>query len=215
MSASLRPHGLQPTRLLHPWDFPGKNTGVGCHFLLQKIFPTQGLNPGLPPCGKMLYRLSHQGTEDKSKIQTQAKSLPQRKRLERRLRGRQRAAIMAATDRELEAGTPWIPPSTPREAVISPVSWSHISFLTSLLFSLLPHQEQNQQIWSLVSYQAASSTLNPSVPVKTRTHSPGGPDQKATSGHSLPYQGCWCPLRPQDLSLLLAYSRLSCRRRSL
>ena len=34
MSNSLRPHGLQPTRLLHPWDFPGKNTGVGCHCLL-------------------------------------------------------------------------------------------------------------------------------------------------------------------------------------
>ena len=33
MSDSLRPHGLQPTRLLHPWDFLGKNTGVGCHFL--------------------------------------------------------------------------------------------------------------------------------------------------------------------------------------
>ena len=31
---SQRPHGLQPTRLLHPWDFPGKNTGVGCHCLL-------------------------------------------------------------------------------------------------------------------------------------------------------------------------------------
>ena len=30
------------TRLLCPWDFPGKNTGVGCHFLLQGIFPTQG-----------------------------------------------------------------------------------------------------------------------------------------------------------------------------
>ena len=28
------PHGLQPTRLLHPWDFPGKSTGVGCHYLL-------------------------------------------------------------------------------------------------------------------------------------------------------------------------------------
>ena len=39
---SLPPHGLQPTRLLCPWDFPGKNTGVGCHFLLQGIFPTQG-----------------------------------------------------------------------------------------------------------------------------------------------------------------------------
>ena len=30
------PHGLQPTRLLHPWDFPGKSTGVGCHCLFQK-----------------------------------------------------------------------------------------------------------------------------------------------------------------------------------
>ena len=35
MSDSVRPHGQQPTRLLHPWDSPGKNTGVGCHFLLQ------------------------------------------------------------------------------------------------------------------------------------------------------------------------------------
>ena len=35
MSDSVRPHRRQPTRLLCPWDFPGKNTGVGCHFLLQ------------------------------------------------------------------------------------------------------------------------------------------------------------------------------------
>ena len=41
MPDSLRPHGLQPTRLLCPWDFPSKDTGVGCHFLLQGIFPTQ------------------------------------------------------------------------------------------------------------------------------------------------------------------------------
>src|SRR5574337_1179073 len=34
MSDSSRPHGLQPTRLLRPWDFPGKRTGVGCHCLL-------------------------------------------------------------------------------------------------------------------------------------------------------------------------------------
>ena len=39
--------------------FPGKNTGVGCHFLLQEIFPTQGLNPGLPHCRQTLYHLSH------------------------------------------------------------------------------------------------------------------------------------------------------------
>ena len=33
-----QPHGLQPTRLLHPWDFPGKSTGVGCHCLLRYIY---------------------------------------------------------------------------------------------------------------------------------------------------------------------------------
>ena len=132
MTDSLRPHGLQPARLLCPWDPPGKNTGVGCHFLLQGvfslvyllvqifwwqsprfylfddvfsesesfsvvsdscepmdcglqgsfvhgiiqhkktgvgslsllqgIFPTQGLNPGLPHCRRILYHLSHQGS---------------------------------------------------------------------------------------------------------------------------------------------------------
>ena len=53
-SATLRPHGLKPTKLLRPWDSPGKNTGVGCHFLLQGIFPTQGSNPGLPHCRQPL-----------------------------------------------------------------------------------------------------------------------------------------------------------------
>ena len=37
MSGSVRPHGPQPTRLLRPWDFPGKSTGVGCHCLLHTI----------------------------------------------------------------------------------------------------------------------------------------------------------------------------------
>ena len=41
---SLRPYGLWPTRLLCSWDFPGKNTGVGCHLLLQGIFLSQGSN---------------------------------------------------------------------------------------------------------------------------------------------------------------------------
>ena len=49
VSDSLRPHGLQPARLLCPWDSPGKNPGVGCHALLQGLFLTQGSNPFLPP----------------------------------------------------------------------------------------------------------------------------------------------------------------------
>ena len=47
VSDSLWPPGLQPTRLLCPWNSPGKNTGVGCHFFLHGIFPTQGSNPSL------------------------------------------------------------------------------------------------------------------------------------------------------------------------
>ena len=62
LSNSLRPHGLQPTRLLCPWNSPGQNTGMGSLSLLQGIFPTQGSNPGLPHCRRVLYHLSHQGS---------------------------------------------------------------------------------------------------------------------------------------------------------
>ena len=48
--------------LLSLWNFLSKNTGVGCHFLLQGIIPTQGSNPGLLHCRQTLYHLSHQGS---------------------------------------------------------------------------------------------------------------------------------------------------------
>ena len=54
------PMDCSPTRLFSPWDFPGNNTGVGCHALLQGIFPTQGSNLGLLHCRWILYCLSHQ-----------------------------------------------------------------------------------------------------------------------------------------------------------
>ena len=61
ISDSLWPHGLYPARFLCPWNSPGKNTEVGCHSILQGVFPTQGWNPGLPHCRRILYHLSHQG----------------------------------------------------------------------------------------------------------------------------------------------------------
>ena len=61
-SNSLRPHRLKLATFLCPWNSPGKNTGVGCHSLLQGIFPTQGLNPGLLYHRLILYHLSHQGS---------------------------------------------------------------------------------------------------------------------------------------------------------
>ena len=51
-----------PPRFLCPWDFSGKGTRVGCHFLLQGIFPTQGWNLDLLHCRQILYCLSHQGS---------------------------------------------------------------------------------------------------------------------------------------------------------
>ena len=56
------PHGLKPTRLLCPWDFPGKNTGASCYFLLQGIFLTQGSNSYLLHWQADSSPLSHQGS---------------------------------------------------------------------------------------------------------------------------------------------------------
>ena len=57
VSDSLQPHGLYS-----PWNSPGQNTAVGSLSLLQGIFPTQRLNPGLPHCRWILYQLSHPGS---------------------------------------------------------------------------------------------------------------------------------------------------------
>ena len=57
VSDSLRPHGLYS-----PWISPGQNTRMGSLSPLQRLFPTQGSNPGLPHCRWILYQLSHQGS---------------------------------------------------------------------------------------------------------------------------------------------------------
>ena len=59
MSDSLQPHGLYS-----PWNSSGQNTGVGCLSLLQGIFPTQGSNPGVPYCRRILYQLSYQAIRE-------------------------------------------------------------------------------------------------------------------------------------------------------
>ena len=61
-SSSVVSDSLQPCRLYSPWNSPGRNTGVGSLSLLQGIFLTQGLNPGLLHCRRILYQLSYQGT---------------------------------------------------------------------------------------------------------------------------------------------------------
>ena len=65
MSDSLQPHGLYS-----PWNSPGQNTAVGSRSLLQGIFPTRGLNPGLWHGRQILYKLSHKGSPHTSKRRT-------------------------------------------------------------------------------------------------------------------------------------------------
>ena len=62
MSSSLQPHGMYS-----PWNSLGQNTGVGCLSLLQGIFPTQGSNPGLLNCRRILYQVSYQGNSLKGR----------------------------------------------------------------------------------------------------------------------------------------------------
>ena len=81
MSDSLRPHGLWPNRLFRPWDFPGKNTGVGCHFLLQGVFLTQGSNLHLLcllhwQVGTLPLTPPNQGPQTQSELETEMGAEP-------------------------------------------------------------------------------------------------------------------------------------------
>ena len=62
LSCSVVSDSLRPDGLYSPWNSPGQNTGVGSHFLLQGIFPTQGSNPRPLHCRQILYQLSHKGS---------------------------------------------------------------------------------------------------------------------------------------------------------
>ena len=66
---SLQPHGLEPARLLCPWDSLGNNTGVGCHALLQGIFPNPGVDPRSLHCRRILtLRATREACTTKTRI---------------------------------------------------------------------------------------------------------------------------------------------------
>ena len=79
----------------NPWNSPDKNTGVSCHFLLQRIFPTQGLNLGLLHCRQNLYRLSPQGCPQVVELEFQVSLTPELKLTLLRQKLPQRTALTA------------------------------------------------------------------------------------------------------------------------
>ena len=64
VSRSVMSDSVTPWTIHSPWNFPGQNTGVGSLSLLQGIFPTQGLDPGLLHCRRIPYQLSYQGSPE-------------------------------------------------------------------------------------------------------------------------------------------------------
>ena len=70
VACSVVPDSLQPHGLYSPWNSPGQNTGVGSLSFLQGIFPTQGSNPGLMHCRRILYQLNHKRSPFYSKERT-------------------------------------------------------------------------------------------------------------------------------------------------
>ena len=68
-SRSGRPDSLQAHGPYSPWNSPGQYTRVVSRSFLQEIFPTQGLNPGLPHCRRIIYQLSHKGSPMEPSIQ--------------------------------------------------------------------------------------------------------------------------------------------------
>ena len=88
-----------------PWNSPGQNTGVGSCCLLQGIFPTQGLNPGLPHCGWILYQLSHKGSPRMMRrADSFEKTLMLGKIEGRRRRGRQRMRWLVGVTNSTDMG---------------------------------------------------------------------------------------------------------------
>ena len=120
-------------------DTPGKNTGVGCHVVLQGVFPTQGLNPGLPRCRQILYQLSYQGSPHKlfSSVQFSHSVVSDSLR-----------------PHESQHTRPPCPPPTPRVYPNTCPSnwWCHPAISSSVVpFSSSPNPSQHQDVFQWVN----------------------------------------------------------------
>ena len=129
-SHSVESDSLQPHGLYSPWNSPGQNTGVGSLSLLQGIFPTWDLNPGLLYCRQTLYQLSHKGSP--RILEWVVYPFPSGSS---QPRNRTRVPCIAG-----EFLTNW----AIREALFSSVQFSSVHFSRSVVSnSLQPHESQH------------------------------------------------------------------------
>ena len=121
---------------------PGKNTGVGCHALLQGILPTQGLNTGLPHCRRILYHLSHQGSPFSIKLYQQGEG--------EALRGRKDTFLPIAfcfcQCYPCQRSSPWQEQLIPVGNSSRPhrTSLCHVSLETAIPLRLVPHHQRSK-----------------------------------------------------------------------
>ena len=120
-------------------DSPGKNTGVGCHALLQGIFPAQGLNPSLPHCRRILYQLSYQGSPKANLV-----SLGKKRRMQ----------VTGYWDKPACLLTLWFWRQQPDWWCVSLLSWSNLSTHLRCCLSPLhaPGRHKVSAIWLLAKH---------------------------------------------------------------
>ena len=176
--------------------FFGQEYGSGLPFPSPEDLPSPGIEPGSPALRAHTLPSESPGNERQKQNPHTCKKPSWAQETWVKTSGKAEDSRHGNNGKDTGSGTiPYpFPHSNPREAVLSPTPG-----LTSGAFSpFLAPSSLGTKPTNLVPcfLSSSSSTLNPSVLADTLTHCPGEPDHKATSGHSLPCQGCWGPRLP-------------------
>ena len=165
---------MESTKFFCPWGFPGKNTGVGCHFLLQGIFPTQGSNPYLLHWQANSLPLSHQGNSIIAYfyLKKKKKSLTSFRHFhlpERLLNPKQKSKCSHSCTQELNSFTNFSLP--PPSSFVEALWWKAYYKLHALLFPL--HSKILSLLWFMLSAKSLQSCLTLCDPIDSSP--PGSP----------------------------------------
>ena len=155
VSDSLRPHGLWPIRLLYPSGFSRQEYWSGLPCPPPEIFPTQGWNPDVPHCRRILYSLSHQGSPKKTlgfrKYGLCSTGFPGPGAQDGGNRGREPKSVILAGNRTQRLGRAWLC----RLAARNPEVWLKSKFQHRMRAAEMTNKNKGRRVWGR-GYQTGS-----------------------------------------------------------